>query len=65
MEKKIFISHSEETKEKTIKDYCEDIINACYYDLSKLIELKVIKAEYDENNKVTWYMLDLNLQYTM
>ena len=54
MEKKIFISHSEETKEKTIKDYCEDIINACYYDLSKLIELKVIKAEYDENNIVTW-----------
>lgn len=64
MEKKIFISHSEETKEKTIKDYCEDIINACYYDLSKLIELKVIKAEYDENNKVTWYIAGSDQAYT-
>ena len=29
---------------KTVIEYCEDIINAQYYDLSKLKELNVIKA---------------------
>ena len=43
MGKEDFIDFFEEKKEKSIKDYCKDIINACYYDLSKLIELKVIK----------------------
>ena len=45
MESEMFINrHFEDKEEKTIKDYCEDIINGCYYDLSKLIELKVIKT---------------------
>ena len=38
---------------KTVIEYCEDIINAQYYDLSKLKELNVIKAVYDENNVVS------------
>lgn len=50
--------------EKTVKDYCYDIINACYYDLSKLIELKVIKVEYDENNNITWYIAGSEQAYT-
>lgn len=65
MESEMFINrHFEDKEEKTIKDYCEDIINGCYYDLSKLIELKVIKAEYDENNKVSWYIIGSNQAYT-
>ena len=64
MEKEYFGDFFEEKKEKTIKDYCIDIINACYYDLSKLIELKVIKAEYDENNKAIWYIAGSEQAYT-
>ena len=39
-------------EKKTIQEYCEDIIQARYYDLSKLKELNIVKAVYDENNIV-------------
>ena len=39
-------------EKKTIQEYCEDIILARYYDLSKLKELIIVKAVYDENNIV-------------
>ena len=49
---------------KTVIEYCEDIINAQYYDLSKLKELNVIKAVYDENNVVKWYIDGFEQAYT-
>ena len=49
---------------KTVIEYCEDIINAQYYDLSKLKELNVIKAVYDENNIVKWYIDGFEQEYT-
>ena len=49
---------------KTVIDYCEDIINGHYYDLSKLKELNVIKAVYDENNIVKWYINGFEQAYT-
>lgn len=64
MENEKFSKLFEEKKEKTVKDYCNDIINARSYDLSKLIEHKVIKAEYDENNNVTWYIAGSEQAYT-
>lgn len=64
MENEKFRKLFEEKKEKTVKDYCNDIINARSYDLSKLIEHKVIKAEYDENNNVTWYIAGSEQAYT-
>ena len=64
MEKEKFSNLFDEKKEKTVKDYCNDIINACSYDLSKLLELKVIKTEYDENNNITWYIAGSEQAYT-
>ena len=49
---------------KTVIDYCEDIIKGHYYDLSKLKELNVIKAVYDENNIVKWYINGFEQAYT-
>lgn len=49
---------------KNIEEYCEDIINARYYDLSKLKELNVIKAVNDENNQVKWYIDGSEQVYT-
>ena len=51
-------------KEKTIEEYCEDIIHGHYYDLSKLIELNVIKAVYDENENAKWYITGSDQEYT-
>ena len=52
------------TKEKTIEEYCDDIIHAKYYDLSKLIELNVIKAVYNENENAKWYIAGSDQEYT-
>ena len=64
MGKEDFIGHLDEKKEKTIEEYCEDIIHGHYYDLSKLIELNVIKAVYDENENAKWYIRGSEQEYT-
>lgn len=51
-------------EKKTIQEYCEDIILARYYDLSKLKELNIVKAEYDENNIVKWYIDGFEKEYS-
>ena len=51
-------------EKKTIEGYCEDIIQARYYDLSKLKELNIVKAVYDENNIVKWYIDGFDEEYT-
>ena len=64
MGKEDFIGHLDEKKEKTIEEYCEDIIHGHYYDLSKLIELNVIKTVYDENENAKWYITGSDQEYT-
>ena len=51
-------------EKKTIQEYCEDIIQARYYDLSKLKELNIVKAVYDENNIVKWYIDGFEKEYS-
>ena len=51
-------------EKKTIQEYCEDIILARYYDLSKLKELNIFKAEYNENNIVKWYIDGFEKEYS-
>ena len=51
-------------EKKTIQEYCEDIILARYYNLSKLKELNIVKAVYDENNIVKWYIDGFEKEYS-
>ena len=48
---------------KTIEQYCEDIINGKTYNLNNLINLNVIKAVYSNNN-TKWYISDSEQEYT-
>ena len=49
---------------KDIIKYCEDIINKNYYNLNTLINLNIVKAVYDDNNNVKWYITNSEQEYT-